>query len=112
MRRLPFLVVLTALAASASPVAAQSQAQDLRNGPAAARIYAPEMPCAAVQASVARNGAVIVNSSPTAYEKVYADAGICRNEVTSAPAFTRSADDPTCFAGYRCRDRNDVVPSR
>lgn len=109
MSRFPSMMVLAACAAAtALPV----HAQDLRNGPAPARIYAPEMPCAAVQASVARNGAVIVNSSPTAYEKVYADAGICRNEVTSAPAFTRAADDPTCFAGYRCRDRNDVVPSR
>ena len=109
MSRLPSMLALAALAAAtALPV----QAQDGRNGPASARIYAPDMPCAAVQAAVARGGAVIVNSSPTAYEKVYADAGICRNEVTSAPAFTRSADDPTCFAGYRCRDRNDVVPSR
>lgn len=109
MRRLPpMLAVATLAIATALP----GHAQDLRTGPAAGRIYAPDMPCAAVQAAVARGRAVIVNSSPTAYEKVYADAGVCRNEVTSAPAFTRSADDPSCFAGYRCRDRNEVVPSR
>ncbi|GEP09765.1 hypothetical protein [Methylobacterium gnaphalii] len=71
------------------------------------RPYTPALTCAAVKAIVARQGAVVLATSPHAYEKVYADSGACRDEVTAAPAFEPSIDDPNCFAGYRCQQRNN-----
>lgn len=109
MSRAGSTILLAALAAGIlAPVAVKAE----RFGPVGTRVYAPNLSCAAVQGAVARSGVAIVASSPTAYEKVYASAGECRNEVTSAPAYTPSADTPYCFAGYRCRDRNDVIPTR
>lgn len=71
------------------------------------RVYSPGLTCAQVRAAVSRTGDVIVASSPTAYERVFRDGGACRDDVTGAPAFTPTADDPHCFAGYRCRQRSN-----
>jgi hypothetical protein len=71
------------------------------------RPYTPELSCAAVQGIVARQGAVVLATSPHAYERVFVDSGACQGEVTSAPAFEPTLDDPNCFAGYRCKQRNN-----
>jgi hypothetical protein len=71
------------------------------------RPYTPQLTCAAVKAIVARERAVVLGTSPQAYEKVYLDSGACQGEVTSAPAFEPTIDDPNCFAGYRCKQRSN-----
>ncbi|MER2248910.1 hypothetical protein ABS772_03170 [Methylorubrum podarium] len=71
------------------------------------RPYTPSMTCAAVQALVARQRRIVLATSPNAYEKVYYESGECRNEVTARPAFEPTLDDPYCFAGYRCVQRNN-----
>ncbi|WP_244612389.1 hypothetical protein [Methylobacterium haplocladii] len=71
------------------------------------RPYTPELSCAAVRGIVARQGAVVLATSPNAYERVFLDSGACQGEVTSAPAFEPTLDDPNCFAGYRCKQRNN-----
>ena len=71
------------------------------------RPFTPALTCAAVQGLVARRGRIVLASSPTAYETVHYESGACRNEVTSAPAFEPTLDDPYCFAGYRCVQRNN-----
>lgn len=71
------------------------------------RPYTPQLTCAAVKAIVARQGDVVLATSPNAYERVYLDGGACRQEVTAVPAFEPTLDDPNCFAGYRCRQRNN-----
>lgn len=62
--------------------------------------------CAALQARVARDRDVVLATSATAYEAVHLDAGSCRIDETSAPAFEPTADVPFCLAGWRCRQRN------
>ncbi|KQT58645.1 hypothetical protein ASG52_21160 [Methylobacterium sp. Leaf456] len=71
------------------------------------RPFTPALSCAAVRGIVAQRGRVVLASSPTAYETVYHESGACRNEVTSAPAFEPTLDQPYCFAGYRCVQRNN-----
>ncbi|CAO4163011.1 hypothetical protein CLBKND_00662 [Methylorubrum aminovorans] len=71
------------------------------------RPYTPALTCAAVQALVARQGRVVLATSPHAYEAVHYKSGDCRNEVTARPAFEPTLDDPNCFAGYRCVQRNN-----
>ena len=75
--------------------------------PAQERPYAPSMTCAALKATVDRLGDVVVATSANAYETVHRDSGACTDEVTAVPAFQPTADVPQCFAGYRCRDRNN-----
>ena len=71
------------------------------------RPYTPALTCAAVQALVARRGRVVLATSPNAYETVHLESGACRNEVTARPAFEPTADNPSCFAGYRCVQHNN-----
>ena len=61
---------------------------------------------AALRARVARDRTVILARSETAYETVHLDSGACRQDETGAPAFEPSADLPSCWAGWRCTQRN------
>ena len=71
------------------------------------RPYTPSLTCRAVQALVARQRRVVLATSPNAYEAVHYVSGDCQNEVTARPAFEPTLDDPYCFAGYRCVQRNN-----
>lgn len=97
MMRPALVLLLTGLlagSAAAQPVGAE-------------RPFTPALSCAAVQGIVARRGHVVLASSPTAYETVHYESGACQNEVSSAPAFEPTLDEPYCFAGYRCVQRNN-----
>ncbi|AMB44032.1 MULTISPECIES: hypothetical protein [Methylobacteriaceae] len=71
------------------------------------RPFTPSLTCGTVQALVARQRRVVLATSPNAYEAVHLDSGDCRNEVTARPAFEPTLDNPYCFAGYRCVQRNN-----
>lgn len=75
--------------------------------PLAQRPFAPGLTCGALRSIVAHRGHVVVASSPTAYETVHFESGACQNEVSFAPAFEPTLDEPYCFAGYRCVQRNN-----
>lgn len=66
--------------------------------------------CAAVKAVVARDRDVVLATSDTAYEAVHQDNMACASDETGAPAFTPSRDDPSCFAGWRCKQRSNDTP--
>ena len=94
-RPLSLLSLGLCLAVAATPALAQQ------------RPFTPSLTCSAVQALVARERRVVLATSPNAYEAVHLDSGDCRNEVTARPAFEPTLDDPNCFAGYRCVQRNN-----
>ncbi|MDR7039316.1 hypothetical protein J2X36_004090 [Methylobacterium sp. BE186] len=77
-------------------------------GPARAgeRPYTPALACEDVRLLVTRAGSVTLATSPNAYEQVSRTGGVCTGDTTAAPAFVPARDDPACFAGYRCRQRN------
>jgi hypothetical protein len=70
------------------------------------RIDTRALTCAALQARVARDRTVILARNEMAYETVHLDSGSCQQDETSAPAFEPSADVPSCWAGWRCTQRN------
>lgn len=96
-----------ALALSLLSAPALADPTSTRIEPAEGRILATGKPCSAVQAAVAQSGSAIVAQSEFVYERVFRDSGACRNEVTSAPAYTATLDQPQCFAGYRCKQRGE-----
>jgi hypothetical protein len=67
------------------------------------RVPAISMPCANVAGVVRARGAAVLSTGPYTYERVVRDQGFCELETTTAPAWVPSADNPQCFAGYRCR---------
>ncbi len=89
------LAAILGLAVTAAPAFAQP------------RPLTPSLTCGTVQALVARERRVVLATSPNAYEAVHLDSGDCRNEVTARPAFEPTLDNPYCFAGYRCVQRNN-----
>ncbi len=102
------LVSVAAALAVGWPCAGSGQERPYNERP-----YTPSLSCAAVKAIVARRGRVILATSPNAYETVHLDSGACQGEVTARPAFEPTLDEPNCFAGWRCRQRdNDATGTR
>jgi hypothetical protein len=67
------------------------------------RPFTPRLPCAAAAEIVARNGAAVLSTSPTTYDRYVRDRGFCEINETTRPAFVPTADTPQCFVGYRCK---------
>lgn len=62
--------------------------------------------CATLKGIVDRAGRIVLATSANAYEAVHRDGGACQQDTTSAPAYEPTADQPACFAGWRCKPRN------
>jgi hypothetical protein len=69
------------------------------------RPYLPSMSCGAASALVTQRGAILAGTGPQTFERLVAHGGFCTIEQVTAPAWERTADNPQCFVGYRCRDR-------
>lgn len=98
MRRLAPAFCIVFLLADGSAVLAQGRT-DTR-----------ALTCAAVKAVVARDRDVVLATSATAYENVHQDTMACASDETGAPAFIPSIDEPSCFAGWRCKQRSNDAP--
>lgn len=69
------------------------------------RLSTASAPCAALQALVARQGAVVLGTGPHLYERFVSGGNACDRSETTEPAYAPAADNPQCFVGYRCKDR-------
>lgn len=76
------------------------------------RVATQPLTCSALKALVARQGDVVLASSELIYETVHRDGGVCQQDETSAPAYEPTADEPSCFAGWRCKQRNSDSPAK
>lgn len=76
------------------------------------RIDTRTLTCAALKAVVARDKDVVLASSDYVYETVHRDGGVCQQDENSTPAFEPTADAPSCFAGWRCKQRSNDTMSR
>lgn len=90
-RALRALLTLGCAGALALPAAAQS------------RPVASAMACAEVQALVQRSGALVLNYTPTTYDRVVANGRFCLGGQTTVAEFAPTKDNPRCFVGYTCR---------
>jgi hypothetical protein len=71
------------------------------------RIDTRTFTCAALKSLVARSRNIELASSDRIYELVHEDSGACRQGETGAPAYEPTIDVPACFAGWRCKQRNN-----
>lgn len=69
------------------------------------RPFSPAMPCGQTSELVQAYGAVVVQTTPTTYERYVSGSQHCVLGEIPEPAWVPSLDTPQCFVGYRCRDR-------
>lgn len=71
---------------------------------AEARPMSSAMRCADVQRMVARSGAVVMNFTPTTYDRVVHDQRFCLPSEGLVRITVPTRDAANCFAGYTCRE--------
>jgi hypothetical protein len=76
----------------------------------AARPFAPAMSCRALTGMIKQNGAVVLSTSRTTYDRYVADRRYCERTEVTRPAWIASSDSDQCFIGYTCREhmRDDL----
>ena len=62
------------------------------------------MSCAAAQQLVTRQGAIVLRTSATTYNRYVSSRAYCMRTEINEPAFVPAADDRQCFVGYTCRE--------
>jgi hypothetical protein len=69
------------------------------------------MSCAAARQLVTRQGAIVLRTSPSTYDRYVSTRAYCMSTEITEPAFVPTADDRQCFVGYTCREPiNDLFP--
>lgn len=62
----------------------------------------PVMTCAEAKGMVQSQGAVVLHTGPTTYDRYVSSSGFCFHGQTIKPEWVRTADTSQCFVGYRC----------
>jgi len=73
---------------------------------AQARPYTPAMTCNATAATVARQGAIVLDTGPHTYDRYVRDRSFCEITEYVRPEWVRTADNPQCFIGYTCTEQS------
>jgi len=68
------------------------------------RANSTRMSCAAARQFVTRQGAVLLDTSPTTFNRYVVSRAFCTSTEITEPAFVRTADGRQCFVGYTCRE--------
>ena len=63
-----------------------------------------QMGCAAARQLVTRQGAIVLRTSATTYNRYVATRAYCTVTEITDPAFVPTADARDCFVGYTCRE--------
>jgi hypothetical protein len=66
------------------------------------RLLATRTACSRLASAVASQGAAVISTSSTAYDRFVGDSSYCAIGEAPVPALVRSADNPSCFIGFRC----------
>lgn len=72
--------------------------------PAAARPATYRMTCASAQRLVQQQGGVVLDTSPTTFDRYVADVRFCMPQQALRPQWVPAKDNPQCFIGYTCID--------
>jgi hypothetical protein len=64
-----------------------------------------QMSCNGARQLVASQGAVVLNTGPTTYDRYVTSVIQCVRGETLDPAWVQTADTPQCPIGYRCVQR-------
>lgn len=69
------------------------------------------MSCAAARQLVTRQGAIVLRTSTSTYDRYVSTRAYCMSTEITEPAFVPTADDRQCFVGHTCREPiNDLFP--
>lgn len=63
--------------------------------------------CSANRQLVMSEGAVVLDTSPTAYARFVKNGSECLVDQFPEPAWVPSSNNPQCFIGYRCRSSRE-----
>jgi hypothetical protein len=63
--------------------------------------------CGANRQLVQREGAVVLDTSPSTYARFVKNGSECLVGQFPEPAWVPSSNNPQCFIGYRCKDGSD-----
>jgi hypothetical protein len=74
---------------------------------AQARPNTTTMSCKAAAGVVDAQGAVVLSTGPTTYDRYVASKSFCQFDEILRPAFVPTADNPQCFIGYYCYPNED-----
>lgn len=69
------------------------------------RPQSPALTCAQASALVRSRGELILGTGGFTYDRYVSDQGGCQIDEFAQAAFVPTRDSPQCFAGYRCRGR-------
>ena len=72
---------------------------------AQARPSTPSLPCARAAGLVQTQGAIVLGTGGYTYDRFVSGGSFCLVGERPEPAWVPSADNPQCFVGYRCRQR-------
>jgi hypothetical protein len=72
---------------------------------AQSRPASQSMSCDSARATVQRQGAVVLSTGPSTYDRYVASQAFCTPSEMLEPSFVPAADGPQCFVGYRCREK-------
>jgi hypothetical protein len=64
-----------------------------------------QMSCYGARGLVSVHGAIVLNTSPTTYDRYVAAGGRCELGEVTEPAWVPTADTHQCPIGYRCVSR-------
>lgn len=70
--------------------------------PADARPASYKMACTSAAGLVARQGGVVMDTSPTTFDRYVANVRFCMPGQVLKPEWVRARDTPQCFVGYTC----------
>jgi len=99
MRRLATILCLSAMCVSAS---AQQRREEFT---APQRGNATAMSCQAVKAFIQSNGAALLSTGGGSYDRYVRDQSFCYSGQVGRTAFAPTRDNPHCFVGYTCEER-------
>lgn len=91
--RAVFIATIAAIAGIVETTAAQ------------ARPDTSHMTCAAGRALVAKQGAVVLGTGPSLFDRYVISRAYCAYPQVVEPAFVPTSDDRQCFIGYTCREQ-------
>ena len=76
---------------------------------AAAQVGPPtsQRTCSANRQLVLKDGAVVLDTSPSTYARFVRSSAECLVDQFPEPAWVPSSNNPQCFIGYRCKDGSD-----
>ena len=94
--------IISAIVFAAASVAALS--------PASARPFTPGMSCGAAASVVAQNGAIVLSTSQTTYDRFVFDRRFCSYGEHIEPAYVQTRDTASCLIGHTCISR-EIEPN-